>query len=123
MGTEHDYLRARLMARLHHDLLPVGDKTEPLESLRRSEWSREFEEHMRARLVMGRFRYGRMDRATQTNYNRVASCQARLKAYQATGNLEHLVDVANLCMMEFLHSDHPEKHFESADDGEHCRVT
>ena len=30
----------------------------PLESLRSSEWSREFEELMRNRLLMGAFRYG-----------------------------------------------------------------
>lgn len=36
-------------------------------------------------------------------------------AYQATGNMEHLVDVANLCMLEF--GTYQAKHFKPIDDG------
>ncbi|MDZ7809221.1 MAG: hypothetical protein U5L11_02580 [Arhodomonas sp.] len=44
----------------------------------------------------------------------------RLQAYQSTGNAEHLVDVANLCLSEFHHRHHPLFHFQSTDDGQHC---
>ncbi len=41
------------------------------------------------------------------------------KEYIETGNDELLVDVANLCMKEFAVGNHPKKHFNSVDDGEH----
>ena len=74
---------------------------------------------MRTRLLMGRYRYGRMDRTTDTNYDRIGSALKRLKRYRETGNQEFLVDAANLCLMEFVHGYHPDKHFASIDDGEH----
>ena len=97
----------------------VGDKAETLESLRASEWCPEFERHMRAGLLMGRFRYGRMDRKTNTGYARIESAIRRLALYRETGNLECLRDVANLMMLEYRHGEHPLKHFRAIDDGEH----
>lgn len=117
MHGEHDYLRARLLAGVVD--APVGDKAESLDDLRRSEWSQEFEGLMRNRLLVGRYRYGLMQRTDGRNYNRVGSAMRRLLAYQETGNMEHLVDVANLMLMEFEHGDHPERHFHAADDAEH----
>lgn len=118
-ATEHDLLRARLLRGIERT--PIGDKRECLASLRLSEWSSEFERLMRNRLLMGRFRYGRMDRSDQRNYDRIGSAMKRLRLYQASGNLEYLVDVANLCLMEFEHGSHPDKHFHAADDGEHVQ--
>lgn len=115
--TNTEWLRARLLAGV--DTSAVGDKTEDLESLYLSEWSLEFEQLMRNRLLMGRYRYGRIGRIHDTNYDRIGSALQRLQNYQRTGNLEYLVDIANLCLMEFEHSDHPDKHFEAVDDGEH----
>lgn len=68
---------------------------------------------------MGRFRYGRMDDSAKGDYDCVKSAIRRLKLYRLTGNIEHLVDVANLCLVEFVHGRHPNKHFEAVDDGEH----
>jgi hypothetical protein len=101
--------------------LTDGDKAEDEQALRGSEWSEQFERLMRNRLLMGRFRYGRLDRTGERNYDRVASMHRRLDAYAETGNLEYLVDVANLCLVEFEHSDHPTRHFDAVDDGEHVR--
>jgi hypothetical protein len=115
--TEHDEIRRRLLAGVITDA--IGDKPERLDALQASEWSPEFEGLMRNRLVMGRYRYGRMDRADDRNYDRVGSILRRLGHYQRTGNLEHLVDAANLCLMEFVHTAHPGAHFSAADDGEH----
>jgi hypothetical protein len=112
-----DHIRARLTSRIVTD--PVGDKAEAKERLLASEWSSEFERLMRNRLLMGRYRYGRIDRTDNRNYARIASAVRRLSNYETTGNLEYLVDAANLCLMEFEHSEHPEKHFDAADDGEH----
>lgn len=115
--SEHDYLRKRLLSGF--DDSPVGGKAETIDVLRQSEWSAEFEQLMRNRLLMGRFRYGRMDDPAKGDYDCIKSALSRLRKYQETGNLEHLVDVANLCLVEFVHGRHPNKHFEAADDGEH----
>jgi hypothetical protein len=115
--TNTEYMRARLTAGIH-DAHP-GKKRESLESLRSSEWSPEFERLMRNRLLVGRFRYASMADPNRPQYNRMESASKRLREYQDIGNLELLVDVANLCLLEFVHGDHPSKHFNAKDDGEH----
>lgn len=117
MKRVNEHIRDRLTAHVHDT--HVGDKTETHEDLLTSEWSAKFERLMRNRLLMGRFRYGRMDRTADTGYDRIGSALRRLARYQETGNMEFLVDAANLCLMEFEHGEHPNRHFEAADDGEH----
>ncbi len=115
--TNTEFMRERLTAGIHAD--HPGTKRESLESLRLSEWSPEFERLMRNRLLMGRFRYASMADSNRPQYNRIESSIKRLREYQDIGNLELLVDVANLCLLEFVHGDHPSKHFDAKDDGEH----
>ncbi len=91
----------------------------PLEQLRETEWVAEFESLMRNRLIMGRFRYGPMRDPAKANYDTVGACIRRLENYAKSGNLESLVDVANLCMVEFRHPRHPLAHWAPEDDGEH----
>lgn len=98
-------------------------KPEPinLDELKRSEWSRQFENLMRNRLIMGAIRYGKLHAPGKPKYDRVESIIKRLKQYQESGNKEHLVDVANLCMLEFEECHHPNAYFQAADDGEHVK--
>ncbi len=116
--TEH--IREHLLARIF--LGPLCDKTEPYESLVCSEWSPEFEQLMRNRLLVGRFRYGRMDDPHKGDYDHITSAIKRLQEYQQNGNTEHLVDVANLCLVEFVCGKHPNKHFDAGDDREAGRT-
>lgn len=112
------FLRNRVEQRI---LGPVGDKTESHASLVMTEWSFLFERLMRNRLLVGRFRYGKMNDPSKGDYDCVKSAITRLRMYQKDGNLEHLVDCANLCLVEFVHGKHPLKHFNAGDDaGEHC---
>ena len=67
---------------------------------------------------MGAFRYGLL-KDQVGGYDNVGSAIRRLEHYRRTGNCEHLVDAANLMMIEFVSSVHPLKHFTSVDDGEH----
>ena len=106
-----DHIRDRLI-----DTTSIGDKTESYGSLLKSEWSSTFERLMRNRLIIGRYRYGRLDRDGDQNYDRVGNAIERLRMYQKTKNAEYLVDAANLCMVEFVNGDH---HFEAVDDGPH----
>ena len=90
-----------------------------MEELVDTEWSKEFEQLMRNRLIMGSFRYGRLGDKNKPNYDRVFSILNRLIAYYYHSNKEHLVDIANLCMCEFVEG---YGHFESIDDGEHVKI-
>jgi len=116
-GTLHDYLRDRLLSRVM--TARIGDQRESLGELYRSEWSCDFERLMRNRLLMGRYRYGLMQRTEALQYDRVGSAMDRLRKYTEHGNTEHLVDVANLMLLEFEHGPHPSKHFMAQDDSRH----
>ena len=76
---------------------------------------------MRNRLVMGAFRYGLFRAQLQEGirYDSLSSIQRHLEAYRESGNLEHLVDIANLCLVEFTVPAHPTAHFSPIDDGDH----
>lgn len=113
-------LRARLLAAVLD--MPHGCARESLSDLRGSQWSAEFETLMRNRLLMGRYRYGAMRDQGQNGYDNIGSTLRRLRLYRDTGNLEHLVDAANLCLVEFVTGAHPDMHFEASDDGEHAEL-
>jgi len=98
-----------------------SQKLPDLEILKKTEWSDYFERLMRNRMIVGAFRYGRLHDKKKKKWNRVESAIIRLKLYEQTGNLEHLVDVANMCLLEFEIGAHPKKHFQSADDQHHTR--
>lgn len=100
------------------------DEIPDLNELRRTEWSRLFERLMRNRLIIGAMRYGGMkkNRDKGTRYDVVGSAIKRLENYKKDGNLEHLVDVANLCMVEFDHPSHRNPTWDSIDDGEHVTL-
>jgi len=93
-----------------------------LSELYRTEWSEKFENLMRNRLVLGAFRYGKLQDQSKPRYDRIGSIESRLKGYIKTGNTEFLVDIANMCMLEFVEGKHPNKHFKAIDDGEHTKI-
>lgn len=93
----------------------------PPEVLRKTQMSQRFITLMENRMIMGTLRYGKWqdNKANGIRYDRIGSVRKRLDIFQETGNLEVLVDVANLVMIEFEISDHPNAHFGSIDDGHH----
>lgn len=94
--------------------------TPDLETLRRTQWSDDFERLMRNRLLMGAFRYGTFEEQSAGRvYNNAASIERHTAAYIATGNAEHLVDIANLALCEFVNPFHANYHFQAIDDGDH----
>ncbi len=92
-----------------------------LNELRQTEWSDQFETLMRNRLVLGAIRYGKFKQLGKPLYDHVPSMLKRLMLYQQTGNMEHLIDVANLCMCEYIEPAHPHPHFAAIDDGHHTK--
>lgn len=101
---------------------PETSRNHLLEELRETQWNSFFEKLMRNRLVMGALRYGKIGAKNKPAYKRVKSMHQRLLKYTKTGNKELLVDVANLCLLEFTECHHPEAHFKAIDDGQHVEV-
>jgi hypothetical protein len=112
MMTVTQHIRRRLEAKL--------PQRPALGDLKRSEWSKRFEDLMRNRLLMGSFRYGLLEENGQRGFDKIGSLEARVAAYKKTGNLELLADIANLALLEFEHPGHRKAHFKAVDDGEHC---
>jgi hypothetical protein len=96
-------------------------KMPAIEELKKTEWSLTFERLMKNRLVMGAFRYGRLHAKDKPKYNRVQKIKDKIILYEETGNLECLVDIANIALMEFEEGEHPNKHFKSTDDKDHSQ--
>lgn len=95
--------------------------TVDIEELRKSQWCDQFDKLRRNRMVMGTFRYGDYKDPRAKKFDRIGSAIFRLHKYKETGNTEFLVDVANLCMIEFDIPNHKNAHFHSVDDGEHVK--
>jgi hypothetical protein len=93
----------------------------PLDELKNSEWSDEFEQLMRNRLIVGSFRYGLLKDSDRPSYKRVSSIIDRLKLYLEDGNTEHLVDAAAISLAEYVCGDHKLKHFGPNDDHIHMK--
>lgn len=100
---------------------PVPERLPDLPVLQQTEWSPEFERLMRNRLIMGAFRYGRFKSPGKGLHAHMESIIRRAAKYENDGNLEHLVDIANLALVEFAEGRHPKRHFHSQDDVIHAR--
>lgn len=116
--TLHQIIRNRLLKRA--GLIQKPEKPS-FESLKRSEWSDDFERLMRNRMIMGAFRYETFEEKKKTawKYDFPTEAIKRIGKYQETGNTENLVDAANMLLIEFEFGHHKNKHFNSIDDGEH----
>lgn len=116
----HDVIRDRLLKRAGIGVeqpVPVA-----LADLRETEWSPKFERLMRNRLIMGSFRYQRFEvKRKSFDYDCAHEAVVRIERYKQDGNTEHLVDAANMLLLEFEFGRHPRKHFASIDDGEHAQ--
>lgn len=118
----HDILRERLLTRAGV-IKPEVKKMPSIAELRRSEWSPTFERLMRNRLVIGAFRYLLFEEYRKKwEFDCASEAIRRIEEFQKTGNTEHLVDAANMCLIEFEFSNHPKKHFSSVDDGMHNSI-
>lgn len=119
--SEHDSIRKRLLKRAGIGESTYKERKLSLDDLERLQWSAEFERLMKNRLVMATFRYGLHNAPGKKAYDRVASIIRRAKAYEATGNAEHLVDLANEALCEFVEEiyPHPNRHFAAQDDSTH----
>ena len=118
MPTVTQLLRRRLLARVN----AVADtqRLPSLNSLRQTERSERFERYRMNRKVIGAFRYGLLSPSGKPEFDRAPDMIRRLKAYQRDRNAEHLIDVANLCEMEFIEGRHAGVN--PTDDGQHTNI-
>jgi hypothetical protein len=70
------------------------------------------------RILMGAFRYGREG---NKKWDYIQYLKDKLELFDETGNIEYLVDVANLAWLEFEYGTHPKKHFKACD-SENCKM-
>lgn len=67
-----------------------------------------FAQRMANRLLQGHVRYGLPDRKKLY----LTRLKKELAAYEKTGNAEHLINVANYCILECEAPEHPKHHFD-----------
>ena len=120
MPSVTDHIRASLLVGLG----VVDRQRKPsLSELRQTCWSPRFEQFMRNRLVVGAIRHETFaqKRSNPGKYDYVTEAFRRIRSYEATANMEHLVVAANMLLLEFEFGDRAGRHFRSIDDGEHAR--
>lgn len=83
-----------------------------------SEFSEAFAQGMLDRMQMSYFKYGLVEDAYPSKVDAIKSLKKRLEKYEADGNTEWLMDVANFAMIEFMRPRHPQAHFKSTDSHE-----
>jgi len=84
-------------------------------------FSNDFIEKMKNRILVSTHKYG----LVQENVGRVdmlKSLEVRIDKYRDTGNKEHLVDIANFAMFEFMFPMHPRAHYRATDSDESAGV-
>lgn len=115
--TVNEHIRQRLLA-----AVPDPPKPQPsVADIVAEDWSWPFIQHCLNRIIMGRFRYGKAS-ANGAKYDRIGGIRRRLELYQSTGNLEYLVDIANLAQLEFQTPSIDGADFRATDDGEHVAL-
>lgn len=79
------------------------------------EYSEKFDTLRRAMMQMSFYKYGPAKINYPNNSNAIAALEQRLELYKVTGNKEHLADVANFAMLEFMYPKHPDAHYTPTD--------
>jgi len=127
LKTSHDIMRERLLVNVtaetywqKADALPVGKQAMEDMQWNSDEWQ-EVLMLMKNRMSFGGYRYGPTKKQARRAFDNIADIHRRLDLFTETGNMEHLVDSANICIIACLKKDHPNFHFESIDDGDHAK--
>lgn len=80
-----------------------------------TEFSEEFVEAMRRRMVTSFYKYGPVAEGYPDRVAALASMRQRLDKYLETGNTEFLVDAANFLMIEFMFPSKEGAHYTPGD--------
>lgn len=115
--TNFEWMRERLEHRA--GILPPLKTDLNLQGIidREVEFLRAFSNLMMNRLIVGCLRYGPIGKGPRID--RTKGLMKRANQYKKTGNLEFLVDIANICLIEFHEKTHPLAHWEDVH-GDHA---
>jgi len=82
-----------------------------------TEYSKRFDDLRRAAVAVSFHKYGSAKKNFgEGRVDAIKSLRVKLLAYEKTGNIELLADVANYAMFEFMYPVHPQAHFKPMDD-------
>jgi len=111
---------SNVKAALHLIIKNLTDGATPdwITNALKTEWSEEFVERMRNRMLVSFAKYGPIKQAFPAKIDALASLQDRLNKYRETSNTEWLVDAANFALIEYLCPSHPQAHFRATDSDE-----
>jgi|SRR5467141_1805875 len=83
-----------------------------------SEVSVQFLQGMMDRMAFSFHKYGAVAKNYPTPFHAIDNLRQRLSKYDADGNTEWLMDVANFAMIEFMRPSHESAHFRPTDSDE-----
>ncbi len=125
MESIHDIMRERLLLRAGV-VKPAQVQTYSMKEMEALQWGEEWQHIlflMKNRMLMGGYRYGPTPLQKPREFDNIADIKRRLDLYEVEGNMEHLVDAANITIIECLKKSHPNFHFSASDDGVHAERT
>lgn len=93
------------------------------QNILKTEYSEAFDKIRKDMMVMSFYKYGPLEEnyKKERTLNAIGSLKLRLEAYEETGNIEFLADIANFAMVEFMHPQHKNCHYKPTDSGS-CKV-
>ncbi len=129
MESIHDIMRERLLRNVNAcDFWQKADATPiDMSAMVELQWDSEEWQHilflMKNRMLMGGYRYGPTPLQKPREFDNIADIKKRLDLYEVEGNMEYLIDAANITIIECLKKSHPKFHFNPTDDGVHAERT
>ena len=122
MQSIHDILRERLLLRAGA-IKPAPVQTYTRDEMEALQWGEEWQHIlflMKNRMIMGGYRYSPTSLQKPREFDNIADVKRRLDLYEVEGNMEYLIDAANITIIECLKKSHPNFHFNPIDDGVHA---
>lgn len=122
MVSTHDIMRERLLIQAGV-IKSTPAPTYTLDEMEALQWGEEWQYIlflMKNRMIMGGYRYGPTPLQKPREFDNIVDIKRRLDLYEIDGNMEHLVDAANITIIECLKKSHPNFHFNPTDDGVHA---
>jgi hypothetical protein len=95
-----------------------------MEEMAAIQWGDDWQEIldlMKNRMIMGGYRYGPHRNQRPGQFDNVADAKRRLGLHDDDGNMEHLLDAANITILACLKKAHKDFHFTPIDDGVHAK--
>lgn len=95
-----------------------------IEEILKTEYSNEFDELRKKMMVLGFYKYGSVkENIDNKAYDMLESLKIRLTEFEWTRNVEFLADVANFCMIMFMHPEKFGAYYKPTDSDKSCGIS